>query len=49
MAEFEVKVLSCSSRHPRSTYFDVSKIDDDLVERSAMARNKLQRWLAPNL
>jgi len=39
--------------HPRSTYFNVGKIGDDqvddLAERSAVARNELQRWLAPNL
>ncbi len=39
--------------HPQSTYFNVGKIADDqvddLAERSAVARNELQRWLAPNL
>ncbi|MGQ3003447.1 MAG: methionine synthase [Hydrogenophaga sp.] len=39
--------------HPQSTYFNVGKIGDDqvddLAERSAVARNELQRWLAPNL
>ncbi|WP_204734557.1 methionine synthase [Hydrogenophaga laconesensis] len=39
--------------HPQSTYFNVGKIADDqvddLAERSATARNELQRWLAPNL
>lgn len=39
--------------HPQSTYFNVGKIGDDqvddLAERSDVARNELQRWLAPNL
>jgi 5-methyltetrahydrofolate--homocysteine methyltransferase len=39
--------------HPQSTYFNVGKVGDDqvddLAERSAVARNELQRWLAPNL
>lgn len=39
--------------HPQSTYFNVGKIGedqvDDLAERSAVARNELERWLAPNL
>ncbi|WP_428293341.1 methionine synthase [Hydrogenophaga sp.] len=39
--------------HPQSTYFNVGKIGedqvDDLAARSAVARNELQRWLAPNL
>jgi 5-methyltetrahydrofolate--homocysteine methyltransferase len=39
--------------HPQSTYFNVGKIADDQVDdlaaRSAVARNELQRWLAPNL
>jgi len=39
--------------HPQSTYFNVGKIGDDqvddLAERSEVARNELQRWLAPNL
>jgi 5-methyltetrahydrofolate--homocysteine methyltransferase len=39
--------------HPQSTYFNVGKIGDDQVDdlaaRSAVARNELQRWLAPNL
>ncbi|MGC4396962.1 methionine synthase [Hydrogenophaga sp. T2] len=39
--------------HPQSTYFNVGKIGDDqladLAERSRVARNELQRWLAPNL
>ena len=39
--------------HPQSTYFNVGKVGEDQVEdlaaRSAVARNELQRWLAPNL
>jgi 5-methyltetrahydrofolate--homocysteine methyltransferase len=39
--------------HPQSTYFNVGKVGedqvDDLAARSAVARNELQRWLAPNL
>jgi 5-methyltetrahydrofolate--homocysteine methyltransferase len=39
--------------HPQSTYFNVGKIGEDQVEdlaaRSEVARNELQRWLAPNL
>jgi 5-methyltetrahydrofolate--homocysteine methyltransferase len=39
--------------HPQSTYFNVGKVGDDqvddLAQRSAVARNELQRWLAPNL
>ncbi|QHE88712.1 methionine synthase [Hydrogenophaga sp. BPS33] len=39
--------------HPQSTYFNVGKIADDqvadLAARSAVAREELQRWLAPNL
>ncbi len=39
--------------HPQSTYFNVGRIGEDqvedLAERSAVARNELQRWLAPNL
>ncbi|NIM39920.1 MAG: methionine synthase [Hydrogenophaga sp.] len=39
--------------HPQSTYFNVGKIGedqlDDLAGRSRVAREELQRWLAPNL
>jgi 5-methyltetrahydrofolate--homocysteine methyltransferase len=39
--------------HPQSTYFNVGKIGEDqladLAERSRVAREDLQRWLAPNL
>ncbi len=39
--------------HPQSTYFNVGKIGEDqladLAERSRVARDELQRWLAPNL
>lgn len=39
--------------HPQSTYFNVGKIGEDqlsdLAERSEVAREELQRWLAPNL
>ncbi|MDO9435543.1 MAG: methionine synthase [Hydrogenophaga sp.] len=39
--------------HPQSTYFNVGKIADDqvddLAKRSDVARDELQRWLAPNL
>jgi 5-methyltetrahydrofolate--homocysteine methyltransferase len=39
--------------HPQSTYFNVGKIGEDqlndLAERSRVAREELQRWLAPNL
>jgi len=39
--------------HPESTYFNVGRIGEDQVEdlaaRSDVARNELQRWLAPNL
>ncbi|WP_439518236.1 methionine synthase [Hydrogenophaga sp.] len=39
--------------HPQSTYFNVGKVGEDQLEdlaaRSAVARNELQRWLAPNL
>ncbi|WP_439590587.1 methionine synthase [Hydrogenophaga sp.] len=39
--------------HPQSTYFNVGKVGEDQVEdlaaRSAVARDELQRWLAPNL
>ena len=39
--------------HPQSTYFNVGRIGedqlDDLAERSRVAREELQRWLAPNL
>ena len=39
--------------HPQSTYFNVGKVGEDqvndLAARSAVARNELQRWLAPNL
>jgi 5-methyltetrahydrofolate--homocysteine methyltransferase len=39
--------------HPQSTYFNVGKVGEDqvadLAERSAVARDELQRWLAPNL
>ncbi|OSZ71605.1 methionine synthase [Hydrogenophaga sp. IBVHS1] len=39
--------------HPESTYFNVGRVGEDQVEdlaaRSDVARNELQRWLAPNL
>jgi 5-methyltetrahydrofolate--homocysteine methyltransferase len=39
--------------HPESTYFNVGRVGEDQVEdlaaRSHVARNELQRWLAPNL
>ncbi|MBX3609006.1 MAG: methionine synthase [Hydrogenophaga sp.] len=39
--------------HPQSTYFNVGRIGEDqladLAERSQVARDELQRWLAPNL
>lgn len=39
--------------HPQSTYFNVGRIGEDqvidLAERSRVARDELQRWLAPNL
>jgi 5-methyltetrahydrofolate--homocysteine methyltransferase len=39
--------------HPKSTYFNVGKVGEDQVEdlaaRSEVARDELQRWLAPNL
>ena len=39
--------------HPQATYFNVGKIGDDqaqdLADRSGVARDELQRWLAPNL
>jgi 5-methyltetrahydrofolate--homocysteine methyltransferase len=39
--------------HPQSTYFNVGKIGEDqladLAARSEVARDELQRWLAPNL
>jgi 5-methyltetrahydrofolate--homocysteine methyltransferase len=39
--------------NPQSTYFNVGKIGDDqvadLAARSDVAREELQRWLAPNL
>jgi 5-methyltetrahydrofolate--homocysteine methyltransferase len=39
--------------HPQSTYFNVGKVGEDqvadLAARSAVARDELQRWLAPNL
>ena len=39
--------------HPQSTYFNVGKIGEDqaqdLAARSHVAREELQRWLAPNL
>jgi len=39
--------------HPQSSYFNVGKIGEDqladLAERSRVAREELQRWLAPNL
>ncbi|MGE0098255.1 MAG: methionine synthase [Hydrogenophaga sp.] len=39
--------------HPQSTYFNVGRVGEDQVEdlaaRSEVARNELQRWLAPNL
>ncbi|MBA4193922.1 MAG: methionine synthase [Comamonadaceae bacterium] len=39
--------------HPDSTYFNVGRIGPDqladLAQRSAVAQDELQRWLAPNL
>jgi 5-methyltetrahydrofolate--homocysteine methyltransferase len=39
--------------HPQATYFNVGKIGEDqaqdLADRSGVARDELQRWLAPNL
>ncbi|MGC4367187.1 methionine synthase [Hydrogenophaga sp. R2] len=39
--------------HPESTYFNVGRIGPDqladLAQRSAVAQDELQRWLAPNL
>jgi len=39
--------------HPQSTYFNVGRIGEDqvadLAARSDVAREELQRWLAPNL
>lgn len=39
--------------HPDSTYFNVGRIGADqladLAQRSAVAQDELQRWLAPNL
>ncbi len=39
--------------HPQASYFNVGKIGEDqaqdLADRSGVARDELQRWLAPNL